>query len=229
MKNKRRIIVIIILIVVIIFGIRLFKLSDEKNISTNSIIVSDEKMKFDKNDVVIEGLRFGMTPDEVESDFGEPKQIKHETNSEFIHGEYISYIYENMNMTFFDIEENGNLTLGEVEITGNELKLVNGLSIGSSYEDVINSYYNDNKERKLADDLDNGKPWALLLYGDYLYTYSQGYKLPEKYEQTAFLHLDGNYISYNCYIPMEEQFENVSLTFYLDADKNVSNIRWSID
>ena len=228
MKNKK-ITIIFILIIAIIVGMSFCRKNNNDNVSTNSIIISDEKMKFDKNDVVIDGLRLGMTPDEVQSDFGKPIEINHVTMSEFMYGEYIDYIYEDKILTFFDTKGKGNLTLGTVNVTGKDVKLVNELAIGSSYEEVINAYYNDNQERKLEDEFKNNEPWALLLYGDYLYTYSQGYKLPEKYEQTAFVHLDGNYISYNCYIPMEERFENVSLTFYLDADKKVSNIRWSID
>ena len=228
MKNKK-ITIIFILIIAIIVGMSFCRKNNNDNVSTNSIIISDEKMKFDKNDVVIDGLRFGMTPDEVQSDFGKPIEINHVTMSEFMYGEYIDYVYEDKILTFFDTKGKGNLTLGTVNVTGKDVKLVNELAIGSSYEEVINAYYNDNQERKLEDEFKNNEPWALLLYGDYLYTYSQGYKLPEKYEQTAFVHLDGNYISYNCYIPMEERFENVSLTFYLDADKKVSNIRWSID
>lgn len=228
MKNKK-ITIIFILIIAIIVGMSFCRKNNNDNVSTNSIIISDEKMKFDKNDVVIDGLRFGMTPDEVQSDFGKPIEINHVTRSEFMYGEYIDYVYEDKILTFFDTKGKGNLTLGTVNVTGKDVKLVNELAIGSSYEEVINAYYNDNQERKLEDEFKNNEPWALLLYGDYLYTYSQGYKLPEKYEQTAFVHLDGNYISYNCYIPMEERFENVSLTFYLDADKKVSNIRWSID
>ncbi len=228
MKNKK-ITIIFILIIAIIVGMSFCRKNNNDNVSTNSIIISDEKMKFDKNDVVIDGLRFGMTPDEVQSDFGKPIEINHVTMSEFMYGEYIDYVYEDKILTFFDTKGKGNLTLGTVNVTGKDVKLVNELAIGSSYEEVINAYYNDNQERKLEDEFKNNEPWALLLYGDYLYTYSQEYKLPEKYEQTAFVHLDGNYISYNCYIPMEERFENVSLTFYLDADKKVSNIRWSID
>ena len=228
MKNKK-ITIIFILIIAIIVGMSFCRKNNNDNVSTNSIIISDEKMKFDKNDIVIDGLRFGMTPDEVQSDFGKPIEINHVTMSEFMYGEYIDYVYEDKILTFFDTKGKGNLTLGTVNVTGKDVKLVNELAIGSSYEEVINAYYNDNQERKLEDEFKNNEPWALLLYGDYLYTYSQGYKLPEKYEQTAFVHLDGNYISYNCYIPMEERFENVSLTFYLDADKKVSNIRWSID
>ncbi len=229
MKNKKRIIVIFILIIAFIVGIKISNSSNKEKEYTNSIIISDEKMKFDKDDVVIEGLRFGMTPDEVKSDFGEPVEIKHVTDSEFIHGEYIDYYYEDKVITFFDREGNGELTLGAVDIIGENLKLINGLSIGSSYSDVIDSYYNDNEERKLKDEFSDNDAWAMFLYGDYLYTYSQDYKLPEKYEQTAFVHLEGNYISYDCYIPSGEYFENVNLTFYLNKDNKVTNIRWSIN
>lgn len=226
MRNKKMIIIFILIIVII--GISFLKQANNNNNDyTNSIVISDEKMKFDKDDVVLEGLRFGMTPEEVKSDFGEPKEIKHVTESEFVHGEYIDYLYEDKILTFFDSNEEGELTLGTVSVIDKSVKLVNGLSIGSSYDDVINSYYNDKQERKLKDEFNDNEAWALMLYGDYLYTHSQGYKHPEKYEQTAFVHLQGNIISYECYTPIEGNFETVSLTFYLDENQKVKSINWS--
>ena len=52
----------------------------------------------------------------------------------------------------------------------------------------------------------------MFLYGDYLYTYSQEYKLPEKYEQTAYVNLESNCISYVCYeVTNENGLEKKSL------------------
>ena len=66
----------------------------------------------------------------------------------------------------------------------------------------------------------------IILYGDYLWTYENGYKLPEKYEQTAFYNEQGNIISYGYYIPKEDCVESIDLVFYLDENNTVTRIRW---
>jgi len=206
---KKRIVLISSIILVILIGG--FAIVNFKN----------EKMKFGKDDVVIEGIRLGMTQEEVINILGTPKNIT-EAEPFFAYGECIDYTYKDMWVSFYDINEGGNLTLGDVVINSPSIELANGLKVGVTADDVLSTYYNDGKERSLGQD----KKWGTLLYGDYLWTYENSYKLPEKYEQTAFYNERENIISYDYYIPKEDYVEEIRLVFFLDESNTVTRIRW---
>ena len=136
--KKRIVLISSIILVILISG---FAIVNFKN----------EKMKFGKDDVVIEGIRLGMTQEEIKNILGTPKRI---TKAEpyFAYGECIDYAYDDMNLSFYDINEGGNLTLGIVDIESSSVELVNGLKVGVTADDVLSIYYNDGKERSLGQD-----------------------------------------------------------------------------
>lgn len=233
MKNEKNIILFAILLIVCVGIVIVSKTNktekyvEENNSVTSEIIIdTKEKLKFDKNDSIIKDIKLGMSPDEIKEKMGEPEKIEHQEKSDYIIFETMTYYYPDLIMSFNKTTDKGGLALTEVQITGSNVKLNNNLSVGSSDNDVINSYYNDNQERKYGDELSK-EEWAMFLYGDYLYTYSQGYRIPEKYEQTAYINLETNCISYECYeLSKEGILEYTKLIFYLNDRNEVSNISW---
>lgn len=185
------------------------------------------RAKFDKEDSVIEGLKLGMTEEEVKASFGEPESIEEVDHDTFIYGKYIVYQYTGMTLMFYDVEEKDELLLGSVYINGNFVGLTNGLRVGFSAEEVKNAYADDGEHRPTSEN----EPWGYFLYGDYLYTSENEYALPEKYEQVAFYTVPSDemgdyYISYDCMTPMGDSFEDVGLVFYIDASDTITGIRW---
>lgn len=185
------------------------------------------KAKFDKDDSVIEGLKLGMTKEEVKTSFGEPESIEEVDQDTFIYGKYIVYKYTGMTLMFYDVEEKDELLLGSVYIDGNFVRLTNGLRVGFTAEEVKKAYADDGEHRPTSEN----EPWGYFLYGDYLYTSEKDYALPKKYEQVAFYTVPSNemgdyYISYDCITPMGNSFEDVGLVFYIDANDTITGIRW---
>ena len=190
--------------------------------------VSDEEesgfpLPFDRWDSVIPYLHLYMTPDRVRALLGEPDRT--EQRDESVYGPETIYYYEGLILSFFDIYGDGGEELGSVTVSGS-ITLANGLHVGSSAEEVLSCYENDGLDRPIGRDT----VWGRYLYGSYLYTYEDGYALPETYEQTGYRmdsEEDGSFlICYSCFTPIGDTFEQTELIFYLDGTGHVTDIRW---
>ncbi len=194
----------------------------------NWAVADDELLLFDRDESVLWGLNLGMTEEEVKAILGEPDSIEESGEDDmFLYGKEISYYYDDVELNFYDYQENGEMLLGSVWIDSEDILLSSGLSVGCTLDDLLYYYSCDDDLREIGVD----DPWGMYLYGEYLYTYDNGYAPPEEYEQTAYVNYpmegDDEYtITYTAYMPIGEKFEETNLVFYLDMDNIITCICW---
>ena len=71
------------------------------------------------------------------------------TNDNFIYGEYTSMRYGKLNLSFYDVNEQGNFTLGIIYTESPEVNFVGGLHVGSTKEDVLNVFTHEKEPQPL--------------------------------------------------------------------------------
>ena len=119
--------------------------------------------KFGPDDATVNGVRMGMTQEQVKKILGEPDEINDDTGDGFIYGVCIDYTYGGMTLSFFDVNEGDNLTLGYIVIDSPEVKIVGGLHVGCSKDEVLKVFtYEDNPEPLYFDEVEES-------VGDYIY------------------------------------------------------------
>ena len=90
-------------------------------------------------DFAVNGVSLGMSLDEVTAVLGQPiRQSKGGANS--IHGGYISMDYSGMTLWFNEYPETKEYLLDDFYITGEESVLVNGVHVGCTVEEIINTF-----------------------------------------------------------------------------------------
>ncbi|MCQ2420531.1 MAG: hypothetical protein MJ118_05290 [Clostridia bacterium] len=194
----------------------------------NWAVADDDPLLFDRDESVLWDLHLGMTEDEVKAILGEPDSVNESAGGDtFIYGTEIAYYYGDAELDFYDYQENGEMLLGSVWLDSENISLSSGLSVGCALEDLLYYYSCDEDLREIGGD----DPWGMYLYGEYLYTYENGYALPEEYEQTAYVNYpmesDDEYtITYTAYLPMGDKLEETNLVFYLDLDNVITCICW---
>ena len=104
---------------------------------------------------IIEGVRIGMTPDELKTALGEPEE-----NMEIEDMQYMSY---GENVFMFSAEEGQDMGLNIVFVNSTSpAKLANGIEFGCSKQDVIDAFCCDTEDNTPDEMKDSGER---LLYG----------------------------------------------------------------
>ena len=105
--------------------------------------------KFGVEDATVNGVRIGMTENQVTEILGDPDDRQNVTNDNFIYGEYTSMRYGKLNLSFYDVNEQGNFTLGIIYTESPEVNFVGGLHVGSTKEDVLNVFTHEKEPQPL--------------------------------------------------------------------------------
>ncbi len=119
--------------------------------------------KFGVEDAAVKGVRLGMTQEQVKKILGEPDEINDVTGDGFIYGTCVSYTYGGMTLLFFDVNEGDDLTLGSIVADTSDVIFVGGLHVGSTKEDVLNTFTYEENPQPLYFEGDEES------YGDYIY------------------------------------------------------------
>ena len=91
-------------------------------------------------DAAAKGVRLDMTEQQVTEILGEPDGRQNVTNDNFIYGEYTSMRYGKLNLSFYDINEQGNFTLGIIYTESPEVNFAGGLHVGSTKDEVLKAF-----------------------------------------------------------------------------------------
>jgi len=181
-----------------------------------------EPAMFDRDDEILGGLTLRMTQDEVRARWGSPESVSVSPDNPY--GPETVWEYQGVTLSFFDMFGTGEDLLGDILITNPAVSLATGLRVGFTAREVLAAYCSDRQDRPISD-------WGRYLYGDYLFTYENGYALPERYEQTGYVIFpsegdDYYVISYDSYLPLGEYgegeypdfvCEQSELVFYIDC------------
>ena len=105
--------------------------------------------KFGVEDAAAMGVRLGMAPSQVTDILGEPDDRQNVTNDNFIYGGYTSMRYGKLNLSFYDINEPGNFTLGIIYTESSDVIFAGGLHVGSSKDDVLKAFTHEKEPAPL--------------------------------------------------------------------------------
>ncbi|MBQ9902747.1 MAG: hypothetical protein IJM51_10265 [Clostridia bacterium] len=96
--------------------------------------------QFGADDAAAMGVRIGMTQEQVKKILGAPDEERDGTGDGFIYGTCIDYLYKGFSLSFFDVNEGNDLTLGTIVLHSPEVSFAGGLHVGSTKEDVLNAF-----------------------------------------------------------------------------------------
>ena len=105
--------------------------------------------KFGVEDAAAGGVRIGMTEEQVTEILGEPDDKQNVTNDNFIYGEYTGMRYGKLNLSFYDINEQGDFTLGIIYTESPEVKFAGGLHVGSTKDEVLEAFTHEQELQPL--------------------------------------------------------------------------------
>ncbi len=190
--------------------------------------------KFSVSDAYANGVKLGMTTDEVKKAIGDPDKEDNITEDQFIYGEHLDMTYGKMNLSFYDINEGEDYVLGSISSDSADVIFAGGLHVGSTKEEVLAAY---TKEDDAADLMLSGEKYGTFLYGNITSEEFVVQKPTGKIE-TAFIQdhdaeADGYYmIIYEFYNPLNWSEDATDFTgdyyhivFYVDtATDKVSSI-----
>lgn len=197
--------------------------------------------KFGVEDAAVNGVKLGMTEEQVTAILGDPNEKQNITNDNFIYGEYTDYRYDNMNLTFYDVNEKGDFSLGIVYTDSPKVKFVNGLHVGSTKDDILKTFTQDDDPQPLY------MPGVEESFGDFIYgsmiKEDFVYEKPEGEIQIAYINRygeedSGEYMMEYYYYPPLTWNDGYtgftgdcwSMVFYMDSETDtVTTIRLNHD
>lgn len=202
-----------------------------------SSVSSDEFIphKFGKSDLTVnDKIRLCMTVEEVKAILGEPDSEITNANDDFIYGKYTNMKYGGLSLTFYDVSGGDELTLGIINSSSESDKFANGLSAGSSSEELFYVF------TKSEDNLPLYFGGLEDCYGSYVYgSYTSEAFIEEKpMEEIQYAYInkwgvDNGYeneytIEYYYFDPLEWNDEQTkysgsyySMIFYMDAESDL--------
>ena len=224
--------------------IQVENVEDDVSNGTNNqdISVYDTDAKFSYNDLIVEKLRYGMTEEQVKDIMGEPDSIQDSNNDGDLYGDSVSYLYDDLQLAFY--EHDGNMVLSLAATESSKYTFAKGLKVGDSKEKVISSFYRESTDedelRGIYSIYSSDEPFGKYLYGhglddvidgvkesgDVEYAYINYYNYDASRSDTTYM------IEYNYAQPpyTSEYASNVdemgTLVFDMDSSDVVTGIRW---
>lgn len=121
-------------------------------VASSETVSSEEEVhghRWEPADSVINGVSFGMTPDQAVERLGQPKrQTKASANE--IHGAFISMDYDGgLTLWFNEQSDSKEYLLDEMYLSGEGLLLGNGVHVGNTLEEVYEAF--DHPDRSFTD------------------------------------------------------------------------------
>lgn len=190
--------------------------------------------RFGVEDTEANGVRLGMTADEVKKTLGKLDKEAIYTEDQFIYGEHLDLTYGQMILSFYDINEGNDFSLGSISSQSPDVIFAGGLHAGSTRDEVLTTFYRDENAPDLVF---YGEKYGSFLYGDitnndFLERKPTG-AIETAYIQDRDAEADGYYmIIYEYYDPLRWSDDQTGFTgdcyhiiFYLDtASDKVSSI-----
>lgn len=182
--------------------------------------------KFGVEDTEVNGVKLGMTIEEVKAAIGNPDKEENITEDQFIYGEHINLSYGKMFLSFYDINEGDDIRLGSISSDSPEVKFAEGLHAGSTKEEVLAAFAQDDNPPDL---IFYGDKFGRFIYGDFTDMDFMEKKptgaIENAYIQDRDAETEGYYmIIYHYYNPLKWQDDGSSYTgdyyqlvFYLDS------------
>lgn len=124
--------------------------------------------QFGVEDATVKGVRIGMTQEQVKKILGEPDEVEDGTGDGFIYGTCIDYLYGELSLSFYDVNEGDDLTLGTIFTASPEIKFVGGLHVGCTKDEVLKVFTHDENPEPLYFE---GTEESC---GDYIYGHTNG-------------------------------------------------------
>lgn len=179
---------------------------------TNDAAVSSSSEKYTPHrfgvaDAAASGVKIGMTEEQVTEILGQPDDRQSVTNDYFIYGEYVSMRYGKLNLSFYDINEQGDFTLCIIYSESPEVKFAGGLHVGSTKNDVLEAFTHEQEPQPLYFSTTE-ESCGDYIYGEYNSTQFVEFK-PEGVVQYAYINRfgednDNSYMmEYYYYNPLE--------------------------
>lgn len=102
--------------------------------------------RFGVDDATVKGVRIGMTPEQVRKILGQPdEELDNPGNT--ILGHTLDMEYGGLALTFYEVDEGDDLTLGAIYSDSPDVKFVGGLHVGSTKDDVLRAFtYEEDSE-----------------------------------------------------------------------------------
>ena len=195
--------------------------------------------KFGVDDAAIYGAKIGMTPEHVKKILGEPQSEELITNDNFIYGAYIRMDYGKYEVSFYDLSEGSDYTLGSILSNSGHVEFAGGLRPGCSKDEVLAAFtHEENPEPLYFEGVEES-------CGDYIYgSTNSSWFIEEKPTgeiQYAYINRYGEEethyytMEYYYYPPLNWNAdksaytgEYYSMVFYVDSEENlVTDIRVS--
>lgn len=182
--------------------------------------------KFDVEDTAANGVKLGMTMEEVKAAIGKPDKEENITEDQFIYGEHINLTYGEMFLSFYDIHEGDDIRLGSISSDSPEVTFAGGLHAGSTKEEVLAAFAQDDNAPDL---MFYGTKYGSFIYGDFtdmdFIEKKPTGAIEFAYIQDRDAEVDGYYmIIYNYYNPLQWRDDRSSYTgdyyhliFYVDS------------
>ena len=181
---------------------------------------TEKKDKFSKEDLLIDSISYGATPDEIEQNFSEP--LEKETSMDQVTGnDRLIYTYEGLQLVFTkDRVTDGLFHLKSVEATIQGYRFAHGLQVGDSFENVINSFAREENDRTYQgftvlygdpDLLDSENATGEIAFGYY------------DASQAFFLAMTPPYMSENATV-----YDEMAILSFSYENQTVTSIRWML-
>ena len=199
----------------------------DKEDNTSSAAWTPHKVGLE--DTAVNGVKLGMTTDEVKNILGEPDKEENITEDQFIFGTHLDLTYGEMHLSFYDINEGDNIVLGSISADSPEVEFAGGLHTDSTKDEVLDAFF---KDANATDLVLYGEKFGSFIYGDYT---DNDFieKKPKDSIQFAYVQDrdaadDGYYmIIYNYYNPLKWSKDGKSYTgdfyhmiFYVDTESD---------
>ena len=188
--------------------------------------------RFGMEDLTANGVKLGMSVEEVKDILGKPDKEENITENQFIYGKHLDLTYGKMTLSFYDIQEGENNTLSSISSDSSEDLFAGGIHVGSTKEEVLATFAQD---KNAPDLILYGEKYGSFVYGDmtsddFIEKKPTG-AVENAYIQDRDAQADGYYlIIYNYYNPLKWSDDGSSFTgdyyhmiFYVDSQKNTVN------
>ena len=197
--------------------------------------------KFGVEDAAAMGVKIGMTEEQVTKILGEPDDRQNVTNDNFIYGEYVSMRYGKLNLSFYDINEQGDFTLGILYSESPDVTFAGGLRVGSTKDDVLAAFTHEDEPEPLYFS-PTEESCGDYIYGNINFSWFLERK-PTEAIQCAYINRFGEetnhsyMMEYYFYNPLDWNADKSAYTgdsycmvFYMDSDSDtVTSIRVGYD
>ncbi len=147
LRNSIRQILAISLMCAMLLAVSCGKSEGKEAVSSETAPVSSEEVssaeeqgyRLVPDDFTIEGLKIGMTADEVMGVLGKPDR-RYDCEATLTHGAFTSLSYDGFSLWFDSENADEPFKLNHIYITGEQIQLVNGVHVGSTLDEVFSAF-----------------------------------------------------------------------------------------